>query len=385
MGCERFRPSEGDVLVCAICTKMWQTHTKQAQAACMDHEANEVILAIELRLTPRTYTCTTYTPFVYAGRWTMCSHCGGKGYEHHISVITKAGKVSETGATKDVPALTNPCNHYAPSVANAGRCVCGRNWIEHATTARGDIAETLLTHSSWCRSVSHLGDQKCNCMSNLHIQLALENNITKHACSSFDDGGNKSTICVKCREPFIHHSKPARDGHVDWRSWHQAHMSNGEVIAWYLGLATTDALRIQVLEAIVKHGSPAQRGCVMPNIATCRAILECVGVVEVADRLMPKAISHKTCNSCGEPLKGDEEWVCDRCNAWFQSPGVESTIPFHQEIAVVTRDANPHSRRASQEAGRTGTTDSGDHAGPIAVEAPATEVGSGDAIEGEVA
>lgn len=167
---------------------------------------------------------------------------------------------------------SHPCKFFHPLTEMPGRCRwCGMRYVDHPVEARGTAVEDYDDfHSPHCASVvKGTGHHKCSCLTDDVKQQMLDQMSVRGAdsasevassiaegivvkpvdseerivCQKFETDDLSDWNCDNCGKRFYDHLPEHREGFDNWSDWRCAHMSNSDVIQWFLDLGLTEDAR----------------------------------------------------------------------------------------------------------------------------------------------
>lgn len=218
---------------------------------------------------------------------------------------------------------SSSCDGFRPIVELPGYCrFCGYSYIEHSDTARGlELEDISNIHSPTCASIVKTGLNRCSCMQDSVKQMMLDSigDVRRRAATKSDP-----TVCTKftpasvamsdlcsCGRRFYQHSLEACDGFSTWARWRSAHMSNAEVIKWFLNLGTDDVSRMREFKR--RMDKPNDLDPTAPPPEVIRRISQMLparfhNVLKVTPR-----VDRTLCFKCAAPLIKGELALCEDC------------------------------------------------------------------------
>lgn len=224
---------------------------------------------------------------------------------------------------------TNPCTKFEPLVDRPGTCRwCQHQYISHSEPARGFLLEDLEhLHSGYCKSVTRNGQHPCDCLTDANKQRMLDTLNTGKGvpCKKFDpleENRNKIDLC-RCGRRFYDHWREAKGGFLTWTEWRASHMSNKEIIDWFMNLGPDDASRMKKFKHHLDHPSHLHPEAPSPSLIklmwemlplTLRKLAGDSFAEKVLKTVTPSSTSdNERCYECGGPLSMEETIVCKGC------------------------------------------------------------------------
>lgn len=315
--CPEFTPSQVNNALCE-CQLTWLEHTPHAKQLFIAHtdgvRVTEVMRAIAEH---EKIHCTDYRP---SEDWTPGAVmpnclCGAERRLHKPLDVIRGVRRHRAKA----------CKGFKSDITSPGTCIaCKARWLDHQVECRGLVIEQRAhLHQVWCKSVILPGEHICNCLTDEEKQAALEE---KHMdCRAFKVKAKDTAICA-CGGKFAQHSHQARDGFDHFVTWLAAHMSNHDVLAWYVTLATTPIKRLSELERLIKDPMyKVVAGARAPDSTTCGALYEALTGVHVITspnekrdfRLPAPNLLTPVCYSCQTEVVPVQGTLCLDCKDYY--------------------------------------------------------------------
>lgn len=160
-----------------------------------------------------------------------------------------------------------PCRGFVPEVDSPGLCKwCHRKYIDHEPGARGLELEGMThIHSPGCRCIQAVGDVACTCLSDVSKQAMLDKigeisagvePMLTEVCLLYQPAGDPQMIQIcTCGLKFYGHTLDAKQGFGTWTEWRAAHMSNEDVIRWFVNLGDSPKARMTAIQRHLDHPS----------------------------------------------------------------------------------------------------------------------------------
>lgn len=284
---------------------------------------------------------------VKPGMWIMCldksGHYPGTDHYHEDSKTKTTWKhtgeqtiINKKDGVKSAPIIW-PCSGFQPQVDNPGTCRnCAHQYITHPEKARGfDLEELTDLHAPNCKSVIMNGQHYCNCMTDQAKQKLLDSmKKGKSGCSKFTPrmGLTQSEIWCECGARFYDHTAAARENFGTWTEFRAAHMTNQEVIRWFMDLGMDDESRMQKFVHHMDHPSHMDAYAPPPKLIKLMwellpEALQKLGRKQKKDAksnnlpidpdierdITVNSEGRKVCYSCGAVLELTEEIICHGC------------------------------------------------------------------------
>lgn len=339
--CNVFTP--GPDPVWCMCRVYWNHHSPHAKQAFITQGDQHLITSVFDALKRDTENpCPGYEPASdwVAGHGAPDCICGRIRTSHPSKdVIAGMNKYREKHGIKKKGA--QPCGQHIGSITTPGVCsVCHFRWIDHPLDARPLVVEAFTDlHKAFCKCVIMNGENECDCMLDTEKQAALDKiaEPTKVACKSFKPKSTGHTHCT-CSKQFHEHAPAARAGFNTFITWRAAHLSNDELIAWFLSLPGTDrGEKTRFLEKLladpnIKYTPPSNM--VMPDSTTLVALLETLdgGAVHRIRRpkdavealvIVPEEVKKYFCHWCSEMESTTPGSACITCAEFLAKNGAD--------------------------------------------------------------
>lgn len=219
---------------------------------------------------------------------------------------------------------SSACEDFSPVTELPGYCkFCGFSYIEHSEKGRGFQLEDMPElHSPGCVSVVKTGLNRCSCLDDSVKQMMLDSlgevrkrtasrPVTPTECSAFDPPQSQTSDACKCGKRFHEHSLTAKQGFDTWARWRAAHMTDIEVINWFVGLGTDHPSRMREF----KHhlDKPDNLSTTAPPPEVIKRISQMLPAEMHALLKVPTPGKRTNCMTCGSALIKGEQAMCEDC------------------------------------------------------------------------
>lgn len=346
--CPEFSPDAKDACYCT-CKVHWNLHRPSARSAFWSHGDQTLInMVISACKRDNEFPCSNYqpkhdwatgkepAPDCICGRPPRPSHTPG-------SILKGIRAWRDRHST-----VKQPCGMFYGSLTTPGTCsVCRLKWIQHPR--RPLVIEAFADlHDPTCKSITMNGDVQCSCMDNVEIQAKLDKlgqvKEEKVACKQFRSKSTGNTFCGDCGEAFYMHTLAACNGHTLWLTWRASHLSNKELIDWFMALpGDTRSERVQSLKRFVSDPTfnfKTPANMVNPDDTSLKALLDALTgsrhiqspadlerearrgdaavIVSIDDLPLNEEEKKYLCYSCGEEVATISGAMCTDCEEFIR-------------------------------------------------------------------
>ena len=224
----------------------------------------------------------------------------------------------------------NPCDNFSPVVELPGYCkFCGHRYIDHSDVAQGFQLEDITNiHSPGCVSVTKIGLNRCSCMDDSVKQMMLDSlgdvrrrtavALIPAECLIYNPINPQHIDSCKCGKRFHQHSLTAKDGFETWTKWRAAHMTDAEIVSWFISLGFDNISRMREFKQHLDK--PRELDPTAPSPEVIRRISQMLPADFHA--LVKIGVTEKrtNCISCGSVLLKGEQAMCEDCQAIAVGP-----------------------------------------------------------------
>ena len=141
------------------------------------------------------------------------------------------------------------------------------------------------------------------------------------ACSKFETSDLTEWLCQNCSKRFYDHEQEHREGFDSWTEWRAAHMSNDDVIQWFLDLGSDEVSRarqfrkrIDDYDFLDKTWPPSKKLIQELYSMLPLRVRNLVDSFKKPESSNTSSEERDTCFNCGVPLlKPKETSMCTDC------------------------------------------------------------------------